>query len=302
MRPSHNMGDVAAEKINNGDVDQMIATLRKCQIISEGDVAALCDKAKAILSEEENVHHVPIPATVVGDIHGQFWDLIELFDVGGEVPSVNYVFMGDYVDRGYYSVETFLLLLSLKVRHPKRVTLTRGNHESRQITQVYGFYDECLKKCAPKMKDPSVTPPDLRSSQLPIPLALRQPQLPIPPPTHTHLDGAPPQVRDGECVEILRRRLRLLVLVRSRRQFCALRAWRGARRLCPRLCACTVHCTTYLLHLIVGFPLSPRPMPTLWRVAALAVARHGRPDPGFAARSGAATRGPYVRFDVVRPR
>ena len=66
--------------------------------------------------------------------------------MGGDCPETNYLFLGDFVDRGFYSVETFLLLLALKVRYPDRITLIRGNHEARQITQVYGFYEECLRK------------------------------------------------------------------------------------------------------------------------------------------------------------
>ena len=128
------------------DLDRQIETLRNCEIISEAEVRSLCKKAMEILMEEANVQRVDAPVTICGDIHGQFHDLRELFEVGGECPDTNYLFMGDFVDRGYYSVETFLLLLALKVRYPDRVTLIRGNHESRQITQVYGFYDECLRK------------------------------------------------------------------------------------------------------------------------------------------------------------
>lgn len=133
------MGDLS-------DLDRQIEQLKRCEIIKENEVKALCAKAREILVEEGNVQRVDSPVTVCGDIHGQFYDLKELFKVGGDVPETNYLFMGDFVDRGYYSVETFLLLLALKVRYPDRITLIRGNHESRQITQVYGFYDECLRK------------------------------------------------------------------------------------------------------------------------------------------------------------
>ncbi|VDL19469.1 unnamed protein product [Hymenolepis diminuta] len=128
------------------DLDRQIAVLRECKLISETEVKALCAKAREILIEESNVQYVDAPVTVCGDIHGQFYDLIELFKVGGEVPDTNYLFLGDFVDRGYYSVETFLLLLALKVRYPDRITLIRGNHESRQITTAYGFYEECVRK------------------------------------------------------------------------------------------------------------------------------------------------------------
>jgi len=109
-------------------------------------VAKLCSKARALLIEEKNVQQVKCPVTVCGDTHGPFQALMELFRIGGKPPDTNYLFTGDYVDRGYNSVETVTLLTVLKVRFKDRITLTRGNHESRQITQVYGFYDECLRK------------------------------------------------------------------------------------------------------------------------------------------------------------
>lgn len=128
------------------ELDTWIATLKGCKQLEELQVKALCGKALEILVEESNVQSVPAPVTICGDIHGQFPDLLELLKEGGDAPSTSYLFMGDFVDRGFYSVETFLLLLTLKVRYPDRVFLIRGNHESRQITQVYGFYDECIKK------------------------------------------------------------------------------------------------------------------------------------------------------------
>jgi len=128
------------------NLDEWIETLRKCKYLPEQDLKLLCEMVKELLLEESNVQPVSSPVTICGDIHGQFPDLLELFRVGGELPDTNYIFMGDYVDRGYYSLETFSFLLALKAKYPDRITLLRGNHETRQITQVYGFYDECQRK------------------------------------------------------------------------------------------------------------------------------------------------------------
>uniref|UniRef100_A0A1I7YQQ7 Serine/threonine-protein phosphatase n=1 Tax=Steinernema glaseri TaxID=37863 RepID=A0A1I7YQQ7_9BILA len=128
------------------EIDSWIEQLYKCKPLEECQVRSLCMKAKEILVLESNVREVSTPVTICGDIHGQFHDLLELFDIAGKPPHTNVLFMGDYVDRGHYSVETVQLLVCLKVRYRDRVTILRGNHESRQITQVYGFYDECLKK------------------------------------------------------------------------------------------------------------------------------------------------------------
>ncbi|ELP87422.1 serine/threonine protein phosphatase 4 catalytic subunit, putative [Entamoeba invadens IP1] len=103
-------------------------------------------KAKEILSQTENVLSIALPITIAGDLHGQFPDVLELFRVGGRTPETNYIFMGDFVDRGVNGIEVFQLLLTLKVKYPKRINLLRGNHETRQISQTYGFYDECMKK------------------------------------------------------------------------------------------------------------------------------------------------------------
>jgi len=127
-------------------VDHWIEKVRKCDHLSEIELKQLCDMVKALLLEESNVQPVNAPVTVCGDVHGQFFDLLELFRIGGEIPGTRYVFMGDFVDRGHHSVETLLLLLCYKARYPDCITLLRGNHECRQVTQVYGFYDECFRK------------------------------------------------------------------------------------------------------------------------------------------------------------
>ncbi|KAI9667415.1 MAG: hypothetical protein M1821_000230 [Bathelium mastoideum] len=255
-----------------GGPDEWLEAAKRCKYLPEADMKRLCEICKELLMEESNIQPVRSPVTVCGDIHGQFYDLLELFRVAGGMPNdgaappppaavaptskaktismadlepptqisdprarrkmkrrfqadsaytssasdrsgsansdsspgprrgeqeeeeeeeeeeaeeeeenrgrsfsvrretsrtesdsginvsergqskavangtQNFIFLGDFVDRGYFSLETFTLLMCLKAKFPDKVTLVRGNHESRQITQVYGFYEECQTK------------------------------------------------------------------------------------------------------------------------------------------------------------
>lgn len=135
----------AGAQLTRGSLDSSLEKLMRGEVLSEEVLKEVTSKCRELLANESNVISVDVPLTVVGDIHGQFFDLVELFEIAGAIPESNYLFLGDYVDRGYYSLQCIALLTFLKVRHPNRIHMLRGNHESRQITQVYGFYDECLR-------------------------------------------------------------------------------------------------------------------------------------------------------------
>lgn len=119
--------------------------LRDHRLPALADATALCDAVMDALVCEPNIRRVSSPAVVVGDLHGQFHDLLHLLTLEGP-PSetLAYVFLGDYVDRGEHSLECVLLLFAFKALLPAQVTLLRGNHELKAINRVYGFYDETV--------------------------------------------------------------------------------------------------------------------------------------------------------------
>ncbi|KAH9569833.1 hypothetical protein CY35_02G010600 [Sphagnum magellanicum] len=110
--------------------------------LSEAEIRQLCLASKDIFLAQPNLLELEAPIKICGDIHGQYSDLLRLFEYGGFPPEANYLFLGDYVDRGKQSLETICLLLSYKIKYPENFFLLRGNHECASINRIYGFYDE----------------------------------------------------------------------------------------------------------------------------------------------------------------
>jgi serine/threonine-protein phosphatase PP1 catalytic subunit len=118
----------------------------KTKLPMEDDLKKICKRAGDVFLSQDPLLELEAPVKIVGDIHGQYHDLLRLLEFGGFPPSSNYLFLGDYVDRGKQSLEVIILLTMYKCKWPENFFMLRGNHECAAITRIYGFYDECKRR------------------------------------------------------------------------------------------------------------------------------------------------------------
>ena len=153
-----NVNDDINKDENNDNIHKIIKKLKKarrgsiCQElnIKEDECNYVIDKAYGILEKEESLLKISAPLYICGDIHGQYYDLLRVFDILKYPPQSTFLFLGDYVDRGKQSLECLLLLLCLKIKYPDKIFLLRGNHECEALNKMYGFFDECKRRLSIK--------------------------------------------------------------------------------------------------------------------------------------------------------
>lgn len=155
--PSDGAGSpMETSALKASDLDDMIQRLldaaytgkvTKTVCLRNAEIFAVCSAAREVFLTQPSLLELAPPVKIVGDVHGQYTDLIRMFEMCGFPPNSNYLFLGDYVDRGKQSLETILLLLCYKLKFPENFFLLRGNHECANVTRVYGFYDECKRRC-----------------------------------------------------------------------------------------------------------------------------------------------------------
>ena len=151
---------MAMGELKDSDVDDYIKRLldagyagksTKGVCLRNAEISSICSRVRELFLDQPPLIELDAPVKIVGDIHGQYSDLIRMFEMCGFPPTSNFLFLGDYVDRGKHSLETILLLMCYKIKYPENFFLLRGNHECANVTRVYGFYDECKRRCNVKV-------------------------------------------------------------------------------------------------------------------------------------------------------